>query len=59
MPTRGLFPFFVITSALSRGNPGLFIGRTVRAEAVLGKMGYTNTRAHPSSAAAWRRCGAA
>jgi hypothetical protein len=42
MPTRALVPFFAIAFGLSWGILALFIGFTAQAEAVFGKMGYTN-----------------
>jgi uncharacterized protein len=42
MPTRALVPFFTIAFGLSWGILALFIGFTAQAEAVFGKMGYTN-----------------
>lgn len=42
MPTSALVTFFAIAFGLSWGILALFIGFTAQAEAVFGKMGYTN-----------------
>lgn len=42
MPTRALIPFFAIAFGLSWGIFALFVGLQGQAEALFGKMGYTN-----------------